>query len=93
MRPERWQGLGFPDGSTGKEFASHAGDSGDVGLISGSGRSLEGGNGNPFRYSCLKSLMDRSLAGYSPKSCKELDTIEHACNGRATEGALLSRPR
>ena len=31
----------------------------DVSLISGSGRSLEGGNGNPFQYSCLENPMDR----------------------------------
>ena len=32
---------------------------GDVGSIPGSGRSPEGGNGNPLQYSCLKSPMDR----------------------------------
>ena len=31
----------------------------DVGSIPGSGRSLGGGNGNPFQYSCLESPMDR----------------------------------
>ena len=28
-------------------------------LISGSGRSLEGGHGNPLQYSCLENYMDR----------------------------------
>ena len=32
---------------------------GDLGLISGSGRSPEGGNGNPLQYSCLGNPMDR----------------------------------
>ena len=32
---------------------------GEVGLIPGSGRSLEEGNGNPFPYSCLENPMDR----------------------------------
>ena len=32
---------------------------GNVGLIPGSGRSSGEGNGNPFRYSCLKNSMDR----------------------------------
>ena len=32
---------------------------GDVGLISASGRSSGGGNGNPLQYSCLESPMDR----------------------------------
>ena len=32
------------------------------------------GNGNPFQYSCLeKSHEQRSLEGYRPWSCKELD--------------------
>ena len=34
-------------------------NAGDPGLISGSGRSLEGGNGNPLQYSCLENSMDR----------------------------------
>ena len=32
---------------------------GDLGLISGSERSPEGGNGNPFQYSCLENSTDR----------------------------------
>ena len=35
------------------------GDSGDVGLISGSERSLKGGNGNLLHFSCLENPMDR----------------------------------
>ena len=31
---------------------------GNLGLISGSGRSPEEGNGNPLQYSCLESPMD-----------------------------------
>jgi len=31
-----------------KNLPANAGDVGDVGLIPGSGRSPEGGNGNPF---------------------------------------------
>ena len=50
---------GFPDGSVSKESACNAEDAGDVGLISGSGRSPEGRNGNPFQFSCLKNPMDR----------------------------------
>ena len=38
--------LGFPDGSVGKESACNAEDAGDVGLISGPGRSPGVGNGN-----------------------------------------------
>ena len=38
---------------------SRAGAPGDMGSISGSGRSPEEGNGNPLPYSCCKNLMDR----------------------------------
>ena len=46
----------LPDGSVGKESACNAGD---IGLIPGLGRSLGGGHGNPFQYSCLENPMDR----------------------------------
>ena len=48
--------LGFPDGSEGRESTCNAGD---TGLISGLGRSPEGGNGNPLQYSRLKNSMDK----------------------------------
>ena len=34
-------------------------DTGGLGLISGSGRSLGGGHGNPLQYSCLENPMNR----------------------------------
>ena len=46
-------------GSVVKNPSANAGDSGDTGLIPGSGRSPGEGNGNPFHYSCLKNSMDR----------------------------------
>ena len=55
-----------------KNPPADAGDIGDVGLIPGLGRSP----GNPLQYSCLENPMDRSLAGYSPECCKELDMTE-----------------
>ena len=48
--------VGFPGGSVGKESVSNAGD---LGLISGSGRSPEEGNSNPLQYSCLENSVDR----------------------------------
>ena len=42
-----------------KESACSAGDSGDAGLILGSGRSPGGGHGNPLQCSCLDNPMDR----------------------------------
>ena len=45
----------FPGGSDRKESACNAGD---PGLIPGSGRPSEEGNGNPLQYSCLENPMD-----------------------------------
>ena len=42
-----------------KNPSANAGDTRDVGLISGSGRSPGVGNGNPLQYSCLENPMDR----------------------------------
>ena len=42
-----------------KNLPASAGDVRDTGLIPGSGRSLEGGNGNPLQYSCLDNPQDR----------------------------------
>ena len=50
---------GFADGSAGKESACNAGDTGNVGLIPGLGRSPGGGNGNPLHYFSLRNPMDR----------------------------------
>ena len=43
-------------GSDGKESTCNAGD---LGSISGSGRSPGEGNGNPLQYSCLENPMDK----------------------------------
>ena len=52
---------------------------GDTGSIPGWGRSPGGGNGNPLQYSCLENLHgQKSLAGYSLRGRKELDTTEYA---------------
>ena len=47
---------GFPGGSDGKESA---GNTGDLGLTPGLGRSPGEGNGNPLQYSCLENPMDK----------------------------------
>ena len=46
----------FPGGSDSKASAYNAGD---PGLIPGSRRYSEEGNGNPLQYSCLENPMDR----------------------------------
>ena len=50
---------GFPSGSVVKNPPANAGDTGDEGLIPGSGRSSGGGNGNSLQYSCLENPMGR----------------------------------
>ena len=51
--------MGFPGGSEVNNPPASAGDTRDVGLIPGSGRSPGGGNGNRLQYSCLENSMDR----------------------------------
>ena len=48
--------VGFPGSSNGKESACNTGH---PGLIPGSGRSSEEGNGYPFQYFCLENSMAR----------------------------------
>ena len=56
-----------PGGAGVKNLPANAGDTKDMGLIPGSGRSLGEGNGNPLHYSYLeKSNRQRSLVCYSP---------------------------
>ena len=50
---------GFPEGSVVKNLPANAEDTGDVDLISGSGRSPGERNSNPLKYSRLENLMDR----------------------------------
>ena len=76
--------VNFPGGSVVENPPANAGDTGDPGSIPGSGRSRGGGNGNPLQYFLSgKSNGQRSLAGYSPWSCKESDMTEwlsmHTC--------------
>ena len=60
-----------------KNLPAYAGGAREGGSIPGSGRSPGGGNGNPLQSSCSENpLGQRSLVGYSPRGCKELDTTE-----------------
>ena len=42
-----------------KNPPANAEDPGDAGSVPRSGRAFGGGNGNPLRYSCLESPVDR----------------------------------
>ena len=50
--------MGFPGGSAGKESTCNTGD---LGLIPGSGKSPGEGKGSPLRYSCLENSMAMGL--------------------------------
>ena len=73
-----WSIVAFTaSGSDGKESACNAGD---LGSVSGLGRSPGEGDGHPLHYSCL----GKSLLGYSPWGCKKLGMTEqlthtHSC--------------
>ena len=54
---------------------------GDLGSITGLGRSPGGRHGNPLEYSCPENPHgQRSLAGYSSRGHKESDTTEAAAH-------------
>ena len=61
-----------------KNLSANAGVTRDAGSFPVLGRSPGEGNGNPLQNSCLGNPKDRrSLVGYSPWGCKELDMTEH----------------
>ena len=69
-----WNDYCDPGSLHGKESAYN---SGDVGLIPGSGKSFEKRHGNPLQYSCLENPMDRGAwQANGPWGHKESDTTE-----------------
>ena len=60
-----------------KKPACNAGDTEDTDLLPGSGRSSGGGKWQPTPvFLPKKSHVQRSLAGYNQKGCKESERIE-----------------
>ena len=65
---------GFPGSSVVMNTPATAGD---MGLIPGTGRSPEEGNGHPLQYSCLGNPMDRGVWWVTVHwISKELDTTQ-----------------
>ena len=66
-----------------KNHSANAGDTRDMGLILGSGRSPGGGHGNSIQYSCLENPMDKGAWWATVhRVAKSLDTTEltqHTC--------------
>ena len=58
-----------------KNLPASGGDTGDMGLIPGSGRSPGGGNGNPLQYSSLENPMDRGSCRLQSMGSQEWDMI------------------
>ena len=60
-----------------KNLPANTGDTGDLALIPGLGRSTGGGNGNPLQYSCVENPMDRGAwRVIVHRVFKELDRTE-----------------
>ena len=64
-----------------KDLHANARDTGDAGSIPGSGKSPEGGNGNPLQYSCLENPMTEKPGGLQSMGLQRAEhnlVIEHA---------------
>ena len=69
-----------------KNPSANVGDVRDEGSILGLGRSRGEGHDNPLQYFCLENPYGkRSLAGYSPRGCKESDTTKHLSSISGTQ--------
>ena len=64
-----------------ENMLANAGDSEDMGLISGSERSPRVGNGNPLQSSCLENSMNRGAWRATVHGIAESDTTEHTFHG------------
>ena len=62
FKGEKYKDMCFPGALVVKNPPANAGDT-DVGSTFGSGRSPEGGHGNPLQYSCLENPIDRGAWG------------------------------
>ena len=84
---------GLPIWLSGKESACSAWDTGDVGWITGSGRSPAGGNYHPLQFSCLWNPRDRRALWATVMGSQRVGlywVTEHTCTGTPID-KFLSR--
>ena len=67
---------GFPGGSAVKNLPAMQKTQEALDSVPGSGRSPEGGHGNPLQYSSLKNPMDRGACWATVDGVTESDTTE-----------------
>ena len=60
-----------------KNLPTNAGDTRDMSLIPGLGRTPGEGNGNSLQYSCLENSMDRGAWKVTVHGVAELDATEN----------------
>ena len=72
-----------------KTLPVSAGDRRDVGLISGSGRSPGGGNGNPLQYSCLENSMHREAWEFTAHGVANNQTLLNLGSMHALEANVV----
>ena len=73
---------GFPGGTVVKNPRANVGEAGDAASIPGTGRSPEEGVATHSSVLPGKFHGQRSLVGYSPWGCKELDMTGHTAERR-----------
>ena len=76
-----------------KNLPANEGDTGDLGLIPGLGRSPGERNGNPLQYSCLENPMDRGAwRATIHRVAKSQDMIERVNNNQC-QGQTLHQQK
>ena len=82
---------GFPGSASGKEPAANTGDTRDVGLIPGSGRSTEEGIGYPLQYSwaSLVAQLVKNLSAMQETWVRSLGWGDPLEKGKATYSSIL----
>ena len=84
--------LGFPGGSAGKESACKAGDTGDAGLIPGSGRSSGEGIGYPLQssWASLVAQLVKNPPATRETWVRSLGWEDPLEKGKATRSGILA---